>query len=76
MSALLERVRTASRLPSPTVARAIRVGAGVSQAELAAELGVHRVTVARWEDGTRSPRGELRAKYVYLLDQLRKASAA
>jgi transcriptional regulator with XRE-family HTH domain len=61
------------QLPSPDAARLIRVLAGVSQRELAQELGVDRVTVARWELGMRVPRGELRAKYARLLRELQEA---
>jgi transcriptional regulator with XRE-family HTH domain len=60
----------ARRLPSPAAARAIRLGAGVTQQELADELAVYRVTVARWEAGDRTPRGPLRVRYVELLEQL------
>jgi DNA-binding transcriptional regulator YiaG len=74
MSGLLERARSAHRLPPPRVARAIRMAAGISQGELAAELKVHRVTVARWEDGARRPRGDLLVAYVALLDQLREVT--
>ena len=51
---------------------AIREGAGVSQVRLARALGVHRVTVARWESGDRTPRGTLRERYTALLDELRR----
>jgi DNA-binding transcriptional regulator YiaG len=74
MSVLVEHVRAARRLPPPAVARAIRASAGVSQQRLADELGVCRVTVARWEIGARTPRGEIRLRYVDLLDQLREAT--
>jgi DNA-binding transcriptional regulator YiaG len=73
---LVEEVRIAHRLPSPAAARMIRVTAGVSQERLARELGVHRMTVARWETGTRRPRGAARAAYAEVLQQLREAAAA
>lgn len=38
----------------PDTLRALRVLAGLTQSGLAASLGVHRTTVARWETG-RSP---------------------
>jgi DNA-binding transcriptional regulator YiaG len=76
MSQLVDQVRLARRLPSPRIARAIREEAGVSQVALAAELGVHRVTLVRWESGTRRPRGKTLAAYVALLDQLREVTAA
>lgn len=74
MSQLVEDVRELRRLPPPRVARAVRLAAGVSQVAMARELGVHRMTVARWEDGTRRPQGELGLRYLHLLDQLREAT--
>lgn len=68
MSVLLEEVRKAKRLPSPQMRKSIRVEAGISQTRMAAELGVDRVTVARWETpGDRTPRGELLERYSDLL---------
>jgi len=66
-TSLLDEVRRGRRLPPPAQAKAIRREAGLSQERLAAVLGVHRVTVARWEDGVRKPRGPLRAAYADLL---------
>lgn len=69
-ASLLDEVGVRRSLPPPQRRKAIREAAGVSQERLAQELDVHRVTVARWEHGSRSPRGELLARYVRLLDQL------
>jgi len=52
------------------VARAIRLGAGISQADLAAVVEVARPSVARWELGTREPQGETRKRYAEALRQL------
>lgn len=71
MSALIDEAQAHKRMPPPQLARAIRTAAGVSQTRLAAELGVHPVTVARWEAGTRRPVGDLKRRYVALLGQLR-----
>lgn len=73
MSALVSELRR-SRLPAPSLARAIRVSAGVSQVRLAEELGVHRVTVARWEAGTWRPRGPIRERYMKLLHELEQVA--
>jgi DNA-binding transcriptional regulator YiaG len=73
---LAAQVRAARRLPPPAIARAIRDAAGVSQQQVADELGINRVSLARWELGTRSPRGALRLRYIELLDALRDAVAA
>jgi transcriptional regulator with XRE-family HTH domain len=70
MTALVDQARAARRLPSPAGAKAIRLGVGVTQQQLADELGVDRVTVARWESGKRTPRGELRLRYIAVLETL------
>lgn len=75
MSGLLQDARIAARLPTPALAREIRRAAGVSRQQLADELSVHTVTVARWERGTRTPRGQLRVAYARLLAQLRALDA-
>ena len=72
MSQLAEEVRKARRLPPPLMARGIRRAAGVSQTRLAEALGVHRVTVTRWELGARAPRGAIRLAYAALLDELQR----
>ncbi|MGN6244515.1 MAG: helix-turn-helix transcriptional regulator [Motilibacteraceae bacterium] len=73
---LLDEVRVARTLPSPKVAAMIRQAAGVSQARLGSEVGVHRVTVARWETGVSRPRGEAAQRYAAVLAELRRAVAA
>jgi len=60
---------------SPDVARAIRESAGVTQEEIAAELGVHRVTIGRWETGARRPRGEYLRRYARLIEDLRQVAS-
>jgi DNA-binding transcriptional regulator YiaG len=76
MSGLVAEVQESLALPRPDVARAIREGAKVSQARLATELGVHELTVHRWEAGTRTPHGELRLAYGRLLRELEEAARA
>ncbi|MGX7681351.1 helix-turn-helix domain-containing protein [Jatrophihabitans sp. DSM 45814] len=76
MGALLAEVRAARTFPGPSMARAIRQTAGVSRKRLAEELGVHEMTVARWETGQRSPRGELKARYGQLLAGLQKVTTS
>jgi transcriptional regulator with XRE-family HTH domain len=70
MGTLLDEVRESLALPRPGMAREIRQAAGVSQARLAAELGVAELTVARWETGTRTPRGDMRRQYGRVLTEL------
>jgi transcriptional regulator with XRE-family HTH domain len=50
--------------------RALREANRISAAELARPLGVTRQTVSKWECGKRTPRGELLAAYVAVLDEL------
>jgi transcriptional regulator with XRE-family HTH domain len=76
VSQLIDEVRQARGLPRPALARAIREAAHVSQTRLAAELHVHRLTVARWESGERTPQGAQRAAYAGLLASLQEASAS
>lgn len=78
MSALLDEVRESLAMPGPDVARQIREAAGVSRARFALELGVHEITVQRWEAGTCTPRGGLRRSYARLLadlDQVTRSAA-
>jgi DNA-binding transcriptional regulator YiaG len=72
MSYLIEAARARRSLPSPDLAKAIRRAAGVTQAEVAAELGVDPLTVYRWEAGRRRPRGRYAEAYSALLNQLRE----
>jgi len=68
---LVEEVRTGRRTAIPGYAAALRRAAGVPQRRMADELGVHRVTLARWELGLRRPRGRHLAAWLGLLDALR-----
>ncbi len=58
-------------LPKPTVARALRVAAGLSVYDFGRLLGVGAPTISRWETGRRRPRGDLRRDYARLLEELR-----
>jgi DNA-binding transcriptional regulator YiaG len=70
MAALLDEVRLAVSLPPPAARMAIRQRARVSRERMAAELGVHVISIARWERGTRNPHGDLRVRYARLLELL------
>jgi transcriptional regulator with XRE-family HTH domain len=70
MSALIDEVRLSVSLPDPAARMAIRRAARVSRERIAEELGVQPLAVARWERGTRNPRGELRLRYAKLLSLL------
>ncbi len=54
-------------------AREIRELARLSQAEVAAAIGVSQPTVAGWEAGRRRPHGEPAARYADLLARLEQA---
>lgn len=58
-------------LPSPKEAKAIRVRACMTQAQLADAIGVHELTVTRWEKDV-VPRGLQRRAYADLLNRLRR----
>ena len=64
---LSDEVRLMTTLPAPAERMAIRQRARVSRERLAGELDVQPLAVARWERGTREPRGELRLRYARLL---------
>lgn len=52
-------------------ARAIRIQAGVTQAQMAAAVGgIDESTVSRWENGNRRPRGATAERWLRVLDQL------
>lgn len=72
---LADEVRSRRALPPPSMARAIRESAGVTQSRLAAEIGVTRATVARWEAAIRHPRGKHRERYAAALRDLQEALA-
>jgi DNA-binding XRE family transcriptional regulator len=70
---LIDDVR-AGMLPTPQTRRAIRLAARVSQVRMANELGVHRATLIRWENGDQEPSGDARIAYAQLLKDLREVS--
>ncbi len=72
---ILERAR-GQRIPTPEVCRALRRRAGLTQTDLAEVLGIDRASVARYELGTRRPRGETAAAYRQLLDRLAREAVA
>lgn len=74
VSGLLSRVRAASALPAPRHRRSIRERAGVSQREMATALGVHPMTLNRWERGVIQPRSGHAADYSKLLEALQEAT--
>lgn len=71
---LIDEVR-ARRLPPAETRRAIRQAAGVSQLRMAAEVGVHRATLIRWEKDEQQPRGDARERYARLLNELSEVAS-
>jgi len=69
---VITKAKARRGLPNPAARRLIRVGAQLTQEELAAELGVAQATLARWENGERSPRRESRDSYAALLERLHR----
>jgi transcriptional regulator with XRE-family HTH domain len=48
----------------------IRRNAGVTQTQLATEIGVNQMTISRWERGERTPRNAEAARYARALRAL------
>jgi DNA-binding transcriptional regulator YiaG len=72
LESLTDRLRTRRTLPPPDVCRALRRGAGASQAEVAEVIGVTRQAVQLWEAGIRTPRGPNLDAYLGLLRAFRR----
>ena len=69
MTTALDLVRV-RRMAATGVARQIRMEAGLSQAEIADAVGVHRVTLFKWENGRQRPKGPRALRYGEVLDEL------
>lgn len=68
----LRAKRERPQLPSPSMRRAIRTGAGATLAEVgqALEPPVCPSTVLRWERGDRTPTGRYLEQYAALLGEM------
>lgn len=75
MTAFIDEVLTAKRLPAPAMRRAIREAAGVTQARLAKEIGVTDRSIANWETGSSRPSPRHLGTYAELLCALQEAMA-
>jgi DNA-binding XRE family transcriptional regulator len=72
MTLIEELQQRRKRLPAVPMRRAVREAAGVSQARMARELRVHRITLIRWENGTCEPKDEAAERYARLLADLER----
>ncbi|MGW7283172.1 helix-turn-helix domain-containing protein [Streptomyces sp. NPDC054844] len=66
----------ATPLPPPKARRRLRETAALTQAQLAARMGVARETVRAWESGRTTPRGRKREAYAKLLNTLAEEATA
>ncbi|MBK3582089.1 helix-turn-helix domain-containing protein, partial [Streptomyces sp. MBT65] len=62
----------ATPLPPPKERRRLREAGSLTQAQVAARMGVSRETVRSWETGRTTPRGRKREAYATLLTSLSK----
>lgn len=60
----------AANLPAQNTWGSLRRAGGLTQSEVAAAIGVHRVQIARWESGKAEPRPPHRQDYALLLQGL------
>ena len=67
---VLTQARVRKTLPAPRARRLLRERAGLSQADLAAVLGVSDGTISRWETGARYPRRAALTAYAEVLERL------
>lgn len=67
---LLEEIEARRSLPPPSLRRAIREAAHVSQRRLGRELNVANVTIGRWERGEIDPKGAQLLAYAQLLREM------
>ena len=72
---LLDRKTSRHRLPRPALRKLLREQSGLTQAEIAALVGVRASAVSRWESGARTPRADVLDRYVAILEQLREVAA-
>lgn len=66
----LEQARLRRLLPEPEMRRYLRQRLGLSQQQLAEALEVDRVTITRYESGTRDPSARILRDYLEVLGVL------
>lgn len=76
LDGVIERGRARRELRGdPGLGKVLRLRSGLTQAEVAAALGVDRSAVSRWEAGARIPRGRALDRYKQLLDRLTREAS-
>ncbi len=68
---IARKVKARRSLPPPSLRRALRESAGLTQEDVAGSVGVRRESVSRWETGARTPRGSTLVAYAELLEALK-----
>lgn len=71
LKALIDKGLPGLDLPTPHERKALRIRLGLTQAEMAAALGVHPETLGRWERGDGGPGREAAREYGQALEILR-----
>ena len=66
----LDQARARKALPAPRVRRLLREASGLTQADLAAAVGVDPASISRWESGIRHPRRAAHTRYAAVLERL------
>lgn len=74
MPTLVDQLK-AAQLPSTSRRRSIRLDAGASLRDVGTELGVHPMTVLKWENGDSVPRRAHAIAYRELLERLAAVSS-
>lgn len=69
-AAIRKAIDDKPQLPDPTIRRALRERAGLSQQEVAAAVGVSRESVTKYEHGERTPTGPRRIAYAQALREM------
>lgn len=73
---LWRRIQEQRELPAHDACRELREACDLSVNDMAVAVGVTAQAVRQWERGVRTPRGELRKRYIEALRVLKEATAA
>jgi DNA-binding transcriptional regulator YiaG len=72
---LLDRIASATALPTPSDRVRLRRALGIQQLEVARAVGVSAQSVWAWETGRSEPSGQHRRRYAELLAAMRERLA-